>query len=121
MPVYDFRCTLCNRTELDVFQHTYAPFTCTARIPYVPESDCDPSEGTHPCGGSMERVLLPGSPPNVIGDECDVEAKHGICNPDGSPRRYRSKSEMAREAKKRGLVNHVEHMPSRGSDRSKHT
>ncbi len=56
-----------------------------------------------------------------VGDECDVMARNGLCNPDGSPRRYTSKAEMAREAKKRGLVNHVEHIGGKGSDKSKHT
>lgn len=46
---------------------------------------------------------------------------HGICNEDGSPRRYYSRSEMAAEAKKRGLVNVVEHIPEQGSDKSRHT
>lgn len=47
--------------------------------------------------------------------------KHGICNPDGSPRKYYSKSEMAAEAKRRGLHNHVEHITPPGSDKSPHT
>lgn len=42
--------------------------------------------------------------------------EHGLCNPDGSPRRYYSKSEMRREADKRGLVNAVRHI-----DGSPHT
>ena len=52
-----------------------------------------------------------------------VEIRHGICNEDGSPRRYYSKSEMAREAKRRNVVNRVEHIPvpNSGSDKSKHT
>lgn len=29
---------------------------------------------------------------------------HGLCNPDGSPRRYDSRSEITRECAKRGLV-----------------
>lgn len=33
---------------------------------------------------------------------------HGLCNPDGTPRRYDSRSEIEREAKKRGLVNHTD-------------
>jgi hypothetical protein len=52
-----------------------------------------------------------------------IEIRHGLCNSDGTPRRYYSKSEIDREAKKRGLVNRVEHIPvpGSGSDRSKHT
>lgn len=59
--------------------------------------------------------------PGVIGDECDVVVKHGICWPDGTPRHYRSKSEMRRVAAQMGLSQHVEHIPQRGSDKSPHT
>jgi len=72
------------------------------------------------CGGTMERAWL-GAPSSVVGDECDVTMQHGLCNADGSPRRYTSKSEMRREAEKRGLVSHVEHKPGKGTDKSKHT
>lgn len=75
------------------------------------------------CGGKVVRLMKSGSSyAKVIGDECDVTVKHGICNADGTPRRYTSKTEMKREAEKRGLVNHVEHKPSsRSGDSSKHT
>ena len=41
----------------------------------------------------------------IIGDDIPggVEIVHGICNDDGTPRRYYSKSEMARVAKEKGL------------------
>jgi hypothetical protein len=60
---------------------------------------------------------------SVIGDDIPggIEIRHGLCNEDGTPRRYYSKSEMDREAKKRGLVNRVEHIPLKGSDKSPHT
>jgi hypothetical protein len=59
----------------------------------------------------------------VIGDDIPggVEIIHGICNEDGSPRRYYSKSEMARVAKERGLTNMVRHVGTPGTDKSKHT
>lgn len=50
-----------------------------------------------------------------------VLMEHGICNSDGSPRRYYSKSEMAREAKARGLMPFVRHTPEQGSDKSPFT
>lgn len=34
----------------------------------------------------------------VHGDECDIMIRHGICNPDGSPKRYRSKSAIKQAA-----------------------
>jgi hypothetical protein len=62
---------------------------------------------------------------NVITDDIPggVLIYHGICNSDGTPRRYYSKSEMTKEAKRRGLVNHVEHKtdPKSGSDKNPHT
>jgi hypothetical protein len=50
-----------------------------------------------------------------------IYLKHGMCNADGSPRRYDSHSEIRAEAKRRNMVNRVEHIPERGSDKSKHT
>lgn len=59
----------------------------------------------------------------VITDEIPggVWIKHGLCNEDGTPRKYYSRSEMAAEAKRRGLINLVEHVPEQGSDKSRHT
>ena len=37
------------------------------------------------------------------GDEIDIWIRHGICNDDGSPKRYRSKEEIKRAAKAKGL------------------
>ena len=73
------------------------------------------------CG--LETQTLWRTSSNVVGDECDVWIRHGICNEDGSPRRYTSKAEMTKEAKKRGLINLVEHVtdPKSGSDKAKFT
>ncbi len=74
------------------------------------------------CGNRLQEAGTSRSDaPNVIGDECDVVVKHGICWPDGTPRHYGSKSEMRRVAAEMGLQQHVEHVPSRGSDKSPHT
>lgn len=80
--------------------------------------------GDYPfCRGSVTDHL--GGHYGVIADDIPggIEIKHGICNEDGSPRRYYSKSEMARAAKAKGLVNMVEHVvdPKSGSDKSPHT
>jgi hypothetical protein len=42
---------------------------------------------------------------DVIGDDIPggIEIRHGLCNEDGTPRRYYSKSEIAKEAARRGL------------------
>lgn len=76
------------------------------------------------CRGTMVRVWLMGSKSgNVIGDDIPggVYIKHGICNDDGTPRRYDSKSEMRRAAEAKGLTNYVEHKPAPGTDKSRHT
>ncbi len=44
-----------------------------------------------------------GEAASVIGDECDVYLRHGLCNEDGSPKRYRSKEEIKRVAFEKGL------------------
>jgi hypothetical protein len=73
------------------------------------------------CGS--ETSTLWRSSAGVIPDDIPggVEIKHGLCNPDGSPRRFYSKTEIAREASRRGLVNHVEHVTGRGTDKNPHT
>jgi hypothetical protein len=60
---------------------------------------------------------------SVISDEIPggIEIPHGLCNADGTPRRYYSKSEIAAEAKRRGLRNHVEHVTTPNTDKNKFT
>lgn len=51
-----------------------------------------------------------------------IEITNGICWPDGTPRRYDSRSEMRRVAKDLGLQNIVRHVaPDPGSDKAPHT
>lgn len=47
-----------------------------------------------------------GLAPFVVGDDIPggLEVKHGICNPDGSPRKYYSKSEIRRAASEAGYT-----------------
>lgn len=40
----------------------------------------------------------------VISDEIDVMINHGLCYPDGTPRRFTSMTELRREAQKAGLT-----------------
>ena len=79
---------------------------------------------TPECGGcgSKEnpRVLLTGRPSNVIGDDIPggVLIYNAICHPDGTPKRYYSKSEIARAAKEGGWVpTGNKHVPMPGSDK----
>lgn len=62
---------------------------------------------------------------NVITDDIPggVWIRNGLVNEDGSPRKFYSKSAIAKEAKAKGLINRVEHItdPQSGSDKNKHT
>jgi hypothetical protein len=73
------------------------------------------------CAGTVERLWRKAV--SVIPDDIPggVLIEHGLCNADGSPRRYYSKSEMALEAKKRGLTPWVMHTTNAGTDKSEHT
>ena len=73
------------------------------------------------CGLPTETLW--DSPPNVIGDDIPggYVVRHGLVNEDGSPRKYYSKSEMLKEAKRRGLANIVTHVTAPDTDKSKHT
>lgn len=103
----DIKCPECDEIVIDHFQRRSDEElpVCTA------------------CHVRMERVYLPTRRGNVIGDDIPggIDIKHGICWPDGTPRRYYSKSEMKKEADRLGVYNKVEHRPIRGSDKSKHT
>lgn len=74
------------------------------------------------CGAETQRHWF-AKPAHVVSDEIPggMEIRHGLCNEDGSPRRYYSHSEIKAEMKKRDLINWVEHAPPPGTDKSKHT
>lgn len=78
-----------------------------------------------PTCGEPTETLWKGKTNAVIPDEIPggVLIYHGICNDDGTPRRYYSKSEIAAAAKAKGYRNHVEHVtdPKSGSDKAKYT
>lgn len=74
--------------------------------------------------GEITEMFWDGSSGGVIDDSIPggVWIRHGICDEiTGEPRKYYSKSEIAREAERRGLVSYVEHIPLPGSDKAKHT
>ena len=102
-PMYDRSCKACEHRMEDCWEPVTEPHVTCPK-----------------CGAHTQRTWFQ-KPANVVGDECDILAQNGLCNPDGTPRRYTSKQEMREEAARRGLVNHVEHIGERGSDRSKHT
>lgn len=71
------------------------------------------------CKGKQEDHR-PGNS-NAIGDEIDIQMRHGLCNDDGSPKRYTSREQMNRDAKARGLTSYVVHQPPPGTDKSRWT
>jgi hypothetical protein len=107
------KCGTCGRELIDVF----AKVEERQRLCGTPVQACG---GEIPCPGIMERMWMT-KPPAVIGDEIDITIRHGLCSEDGTPRRYTSKSEIAREAKRRNLYNRVEHRGAKGGDKSKFT
>jgi hypothetical protein len=78
------------------------------------------------CGGFLRRTIATGkfhrstavSPDGIPGG---VQIKHGLCWPDGTPRRFDSHSEMKRAAQDLGVTNMVRHVPLEGTDKSPHT
>lgn len=62
-----------------------------------------------PCHNATKGTV--GKAACVIPDDIPggLEIKHGLCNPDGSPRKYYSHTEINAEAKRRGMVNMVRH------------
>lgn len=103
MRMLDLKCATCDRIVIDHLEH-----------------DVDK---TRPecCGLPMERVYLPTNRGTVLGDECDVWVKNGLCHSDGSARHFTSKEAMRKAADKAGQTNYVEHRGTRGGDRSPHT
>jgi hypothetical protein len=105
--MYDRACPSCSATYID----RYEPVT-------------DYWHRCEYCGRLTERVWL-GHAAAVHQDSIEggVLIEHGLVNPDGSPRRYYSKSEIRRECVRRGLTQRVEHVPvpQHGGDKSPHT
>jgi hypothetical protein len=68
-----------------------------------------------PACGEATETLWVGKGNNVIQDSIEggllIEHGRGLINPDGSPRRYYSKTEIAQAAKAAGLIPYVRHVP----------
>ena len=112
MPMYDRRCTDCDRTLIDCWEPINTPdFSCSL-------AECHPDNR---CQGLMKRAWVGGQGPKAHGDEIDVYIKHALCHSDGSPRRFRSKTELRKAEQKAGVRNVVRHVGAQGSDKSKHT
>ncbi len=104
--MYTRKCQSCGAIDDDKYEQIH---------------ETDPKACPECSMGLMTRILLPGKANAVIGDEIDVTITNGLCNADSSPRRFRSRQELAAAAKAAGLTNRVEHQGGKSGDRSKHT
>jgi len=84
MPIYDRRCEKCEKD----FTDCYEPISAPMRV-------CD-------CGGDAPRII---SCHAVTADDIPggILIEHGIGNPDGTAKRYYSKSDIYKAAKAKGL------------------
>lgn len=98
----DIQCSACDYTVVDVWREYQQYGTC--------EKCQEPMTRWHRAT-AVRGDDIPGG----------IDIPHGICWPDGTPRRYYSHSEIAKEAKRLGWTNRVEHIPDRGKDTSRHT
>lgn len=102
MPLYDLTCKN-GHEQLDVYLKVGERPPCPT------------------CGEPTDTLWRTSS--NIIADEIPggIWIAHGICNDDGTPKKYYSKSEIARAAKEKGLTNRVEHITEPGTDKNKYT
>lgn len=115
MRLIDLVCPTCGTQTIDHFQRNSAealPFCVDC---YSTDSDSSKVR--------LMRLYLPTNRGTVIGDDIPggVLIHNGLCNSDGTPRRFYSKTDIKRAAEAKGLVNRVEHIGRSGGDSSKHT
>lgn len=104
MPIYNRRCPQCGNVRED----------CYEPINFAGVVQCS-------CGSNMLRAHITGKGGNVSQDSIEggILIYNGICNPDGTPKRYYSKSEIAEAGRKAGLVNTGnKHVPMPGTDKA---
>lgn len=93
----DVACPQCGHQIIDVF--------CI--IPDYPACPQCAATGTHV---QTIRLLLPTTVPTVIGDDIPggVDIRHGLCHPDGTPKRFYSHTEIRKAAQEAGLTSRPE-------------
>lgn len=108
MPMYDRTCETCDHVVLDSLESMK---DTTPRV-------CPLCERK-----TLVRAVSQGHANGVTDDSIPggLVIKHGLCWPDGSPRKFYSHSEIRKAEKELGWTNVVEHVPTRGSDKSPHT
>jgi hypothetical protein len=82
----DTQCPACNTVRIDTFISTREPMpTCS-------------------CGTQVERLWSFGAGVRADDIPGGLLVEHGLCNADGTPRRYYSWTEIKRECNRRGLA-----------------
>lgn len=87
---YPFLCDTCNHTFKEL-KWDYAPDPV---CPKCGANDCFLNYGERRQSAGIATDEIPGG----------IEIRHGICNPDGTPKRYYSKTEMKRAANEAGYT-----------------
>lgn len=88
LPLYDYRCNDCGVERKDVWAKMDERLL-----------NCESCST-----GVMERQWNLGA---AHGDEIDIYIQHGLCHPDGTPRRFRSKEELRKAEKSAGVTNYA--------------
>lgn len=88
----DVECTTCGHQIIDVY----------CMVPDYPPCPL--------CQSPTSRLYLPSSVPTIVGDDIPggVVIQHGVCNEDGTPKKFYSHSDIRKEAEARGLINRPE-------------
>jgi len=84
----DAVCPLCGQESLNIMVADYPNCTCGTKMVWLPKRG----------DGIVVQDSIEGG----------VMIAHGICNDDGTPKRYDSRAEIRRACEAKGLVNHVE-------------
>lgn len=126
MRMIDLQCPTCGHIVIDHFQRNSSELLPLCHVFTPVRTEASGKGGDihcAPCLSPMRRAWLPSTLGAVIADSIPggLDIKNALCNPDGSPRRYYSKTEIAREAAKRGYTNMVQHQGTKGGDTSKIT
>ena len=87
---WNLECSLCG--------HRNKLFGWSYDLPFKCEGECG-SNNYMPIQGPSQTVMI--GTDDIPGG---IEIRHGICNPDGSPKRYYSKTEIKRAANERGVT-----------------
>lgn len=88
---WSVECSLCG--------HRAKVFGWSHELPFQCQGTCGSNNYMPVSSGPSQTLMIA-----VDGIPGGIEIRHGLCNEDGSPRRYDSKTEIYREANRRGYT-----------------